>query len=86
MLEILDKKFFSFIKKFAIKNNIKVVVTCDHSTPCKLKKHSNNPVPVLVYNNKDKDETTHFSEKESKKGSLGKIFGKDFMTKTGLNK
>lgn len=86
ILETLDKKFFSFIKKFAIKNNIKVVVTCDHSTPCKLKKHSNNPVPVLVYDNKNTDNTTHFTEKQSKIGSLGKFFGKDFMAKTGLIK
>jgi len=85
MLEIIDKKFFSFLKKFIQNKDIKVVVTCDHSTPCRLKMHSANPVPVLVYNNKDKDRTVEFDEKEMKKGSLGKMFGKNFIEKTGLN-
>ena len=90
MLEIIDKKFFSFLKKFNEKNPVKVVVTCDHSTPCKLKKHSAHPVPVLVYDgiNKNKrniDKTERFSESESKKGKIGKIYGKKFIERTKLN-
>lgn len=85
MIEILDKKFFSFLKKFAEKNNIKIVITCDHSTPCKMKMHSPHPVPVLVFG-EGSDGSTKFCEREAKKGSLGKIYGKDFMIKTGLNK
>ncbi len=83
MIEIIDKKFFGFLRKFVEDKNIKVVVTCDHSTPCKKKMHSGDPVPVLVYG-EDKDDSIKFSEKESKKGSLGKIYGKEFMKKTGL--
>ena len=86
MLEIIDKKFFSFLKKFIEGKNIRVVVTCDHSTPCRLKMHSAHPVPVLVYDGKDKDRAVEFNEIEAKKGSLGKIFGKKFIEKTGLNK
>ena len=86
MLEIIDEKFFRFLKKIAIKNNWKVVVTCDHSTPCKLKAHSSHPVPVLVYDGKEKDDTNRFNETEARMGSLGKFYGKDFMDKTGLNK
>jgi 2,3-bisphosphoglycerate-independent phosphoglycerate mutase len=85
MLELLDKTFFSFLKKFAKKHNINVVITCDHSTPCNLKSHSHHPVPVLLYNpNQQPDKTTSFSEKQSKKGDLGKFYGKDFMKKTKL--
>jgi 2,3-bisphosphoglycerate-independent phosphoglycerate mutase len=47
--------------------------------------HSADPVPVLLYNGQDKDDSIKFSEKESKKGSLGKIYGKEFMKKTGLS-
>ncbi|MAG02896.1 phosphoglycerate mutase [Candidatus Pacearchaeota archaeon] len=83
MLEIIDKKFFGFLRKFVEKNPIKVVVTSDHSTPCELKKHSSDPVPVLVY--PGDDDCERFCEKEAKKGSLGKIYGKDFLKKTGLN-
>jgi len=50
MLEYVDKTLFRFLRKFAPPNRIKVVVTADHSTPCKLKSHSADPVPVLLYN------------------------------------
>ena len=50
MLEYVDKTLFNFLRKFAPPNKIKVVVTGDHSTPCKLKAHSADPVPVLFYN------------------------------------
>ena len=49
MLEHIDKTLFRFLRKFAPPNRIKVVVTADHSTPCKLKAHSADPVPVLLY-------------------------------------
>jgi len=84
MLEIIDKKFFSFLKKMVLKNDWKVVVTCDHSTPCKLKSHSSDPVPVLVYDGRSGDKTTNFNEKQSRSGSLGRMYGKDFMKKAGL--
>jgi len=50
MLEQVDKVLFKFLRKFAPPNRIKVVVTADHCTPCKLKSHSADPVPVLFYN------------------------------------
>jgi 2,3-bisphosphoglycerate-independent phosphoglycerate mutase len=85
MIEIIDKKFFGFLRKFIQNKDINVVVTCDHSTPCKLKAHSAHPVPVLVYDEKYHDKTSHFSEREAKKGSLGKMYGSEFMKKTGLD-
>ena len=36
MIELIDKKFFSFIKEIPY---VQVVVTGDHSTPCNLKNH-----------------------------------------------
>lgn len=50
MLEYIDKVLFKFLRKFVPPNRIKVIVTADHSTPCKLKSHSADPVPVLFYN------------------------------------
>ena len=38
------------MRKFAPPKKINIVVTADHSTPCKLKDHSADPVPVLFYN------------------------------------
>ena len=50
MLEHIDKTLFKFLRKFAPPKKIKIVVTGDHSTPCRLKSHSADPVPVLIYN------------------------------------
>ena len=83
MIELLDKKFFSFLKKFAEENKIKVAVTADHATPCNLKNHSADAVPVLLFdpNDKTKDKTIKFNEIEAKKGDLGKIYGKELLKK-----
>jgi len=78
MVELLDKKFFSFLKKFAEKLKIKVVVTGDHSTPCKLKKHSSDPVPLLLCDWKKKYEK-RYTEKDAEKGKLEKLYGKDVI-------
>lgn len=77
MIEYIDKTLFKFIREFAPPNNINVVVTADHSTPCKLKKHSADPVPVLFYNHSlPKTEKQHsFSANLEKKS---KIVGKKF--------
>lgn len=89
MIELLDKKFFSFLRKFAEKNKIKVAITADHSTPCKLKQHSADAVPVLLWGGKskdkvEKDECSAFDEKQARIGSLGKIYGKEFLKKIGF--
>ena len=85
MLEYIDKVLFGFLRRFAPKNKVKVVVTADHSTPCKLKDHSADPVPVLFYNNSIPREK-HFSEKEARKGSLGSIRGSELFRKVGFVK
>ena len=74
MLEHIDKTLFKFLRKFAPPNGIHVVVTADHSTPCKLKKHSADPVPVLFYNGS--------IPKIQKKRKL--IFSKDSQEKTEI--
>ncbi len=84
MIELLDKKFFSFLRKFSEKNKFKVVVTGDHSTPCNLKAHSADPLPTLFFNpseEKEKDECVAFNEKQAKKGAFGKIYGQELLKK-----
>lgn len=75
MIELMDKKFISKVRNL---KNVVICITCDHATPCKKKKHSADPVPVLIYG-KGKDYTKRFCESEAKKGILGKIYGKDLM-------
>ncbi|MBU0959574.1 MAG: hypothetical protein KKB31_06515, partial [Nanoarchaeota archaeon] len=85
MLEYVDKTLIKFLRKFAPPKKIKVVITADHSTPCKLKNHSDDPVPVLLYNYSLPKER-HFNEKEARRGSLGKIVGNEFLKKVGFSK
>ncbi len=85
MLEYIDKTLINFLRKFAPPNKISVVVTADHATPCKLKNHSADPVPVLFYNNSPPKEKK-FCEKEARKGILGRIMGIELLEKVGFVK
>ena len=83
MLEYIDQTLFKFLRNFCPKRKIRVVVTADHSTPCKLKRHSADPVPVLFYNDSIPKEK-HFSEKEARHGSLGGFIGNELLKKVGF--
>jgi len=85
MLEYIDRTLLNFLRKFAPPNNIKVVITADHSTPCKNKAHSADPVPVLFYNGSIPKEK-RFTENEARKGKLGRINGKELLGKVGFLK
>ncbi|PIO07550.1 phosphoglycerate mutase [Candidatus Pacearchaeota archaeon CG10_big_fil_rev_8_21_14_0_10_34_12] len=80
MIEYIDKTLFNFLRKFAPSKKIKIAVTGDHSTPCKLKDHSADPVPLLLYNDSIPKEKK-FSENEARKGKLGRVMGKNFLEK-----
>lgn len=60
-----------------IKNTL-ICITADHSSVCKIKTHSKDPVPVLIYGF-GRDKVTTFSEKACKSGSLGLFQTKDLM-------
>lgn len=44
----IDRFFFKPLLKKLDLSSTRVAVTADHSTPCELKAHSNNPVPFLI--------------------------------------
>ena len=68
----IDKHFFgNMLQKIKLKDYI-LCVTADHSTPCELKAHSDDPVPLLISGDKiEGDKTQKFSEKGCKEGSIG---------------
>ena len=68
----VDEFFFGkLLPEIDLESSI-LCVTADHSTPCKLKTHSDDPVPLLITGNKIKgDDVRRFSEKDCKRGSLG---------------
>ena len=86
MLEYIDITLFKYLRSVAPQNKIKILVTGDHSTPCKLKGHSADPVPVLFYNCSEVPVAKKFCEKECRKGSLGKIMGGELLKKVGFVK
>jgi len=72
MIATLDKHFFGELLPKINLDDFVVCVTADHSTPCKLGAHSDDPVPLLISGNDIKgDKVEKFSEKECKRGSLG---------------
>lgn len=57
-----------------------VAVTADHSTPCELKGHSADDVPIVIVSPRVRDDDVeHFSERECAKGRLGHIKGEHVM-------
>lgn len=83
-IEILDKEFFGFLREYAEKNKVKIIVTADHSTPCKMKTHTSDPVPVLFYDPSQIGDDLDFNEGNSCRGSLGRIYGRQLLKKTGF--
>ncbi len=68
-----------------------VVSTADHSTPCELKKHSYEPVPIVIAGpGIVMDDVKRFGERSCSKGGLHRIRGLDLMpiiaSHTGFSK
>lgn len=79
-IEYIDKYFFRHLLRGLNLKETAFLVTADHSTPCKLRAHSSDPVPLLLYSKKIKrDKVNKFGESACKKGSLGLIKGLDVM-------
>ncbi len=73
-IEEVDQGFFSVLTEDfdSLPDDINICVTCDHSTPCKDKAHSDDPVPVLLVKPGTKsDEGSRFTEKSGVEGALG---------------
>ncbi len=80
IIEFIDKFFFGSLLPNVNLNDLIICITADHSTPCKMKSHSADPVPLLVSGGNIKpDGTLSFSEKAAKLGSIGEIIGQDIM-------
>jgi 2,3-bisphosphoglycerate-independent phosphoglycerate mutase len=80
IIEAIDKYFFAnLIPKLDLDNSV-IAVTADHSTVCKIKAHSADPVPLLVCGSGiSSDGSSFFSERVAKSGSLGELIGKDLL-------
>lgn len=75
-IEEIDKRFFGTLLDNVDTKKVSVMVSADHSTPCIIKAHSDDPVPILVSGESiKKDQTVRVTEEEAKKGSMGLLEG-----------
>jgi len=75
-IESIDRDFFSAAADRL--DQAKIAVSCDHATPCTLKMHSDDPVPLLI-TSESKGDGMRFTEANSKHGSLGHLNGRDVL-------
>ena len=69
-IEFIDKYFIAGLVKDITNEDI-VIITCDHATPCELKIHSTDKVPVLIAGNQCiKDGSIKFDEENAERGKL----------------
>ncbi|MBM3250119.1 MAG: 2,3-bisphosphoglycerate-independent phosphoglycerate mutase [Candidatus Omnitrophica bacterium] len=80
IIEAIDKYFFgALLPSLDIQNTV-IAVTADHSTACKVKAHTADPVPLLISGGNIKsDGSLSFSEKAATHGSIGAIKGVEIM-------
>ncbi len=71
------------IKPLLSFKDIAIVITCDHSTCCQIKRHCKELIPVLIYKplKEFKKSKIKFSEKNCKKGTLGRFEQINLMSK-----
>ncbi|MFN3622100.1 MAG: phosphoglycerate mutase, partial [Nitrososphaerales archaeon] len=80
VLEDIDQLFFSRLILNIDLDQVVVVISADHATPCTLRAHSSDPVPLLITGGKaGKDGLCRFTEKDCAKGSLGSLLGRDVL-------
>jgi 2,3-bisphosphoglycerate-independent phosphoglycerate mutase len=80
VIEDIDQQFFSKLLLNIDLERVVVVISADHSTPCTLRAHSADPVPLLITGGKaGKDGVCRFTEKDCRRGSLGSLIGKEVL-------
>jgi len=79
-IEEIDRRFFGALLNSTSIDDVAIVVSGDHSTPCIKKGHSDDPVPLLVSGKMIKhDSLERFAESYAVKGSLGSLNGYEVL-------
>lgn len=80
-IEDIDQHFFANLIPHLEMSGCLICVTADHSTPCVLKAHSADPVPVLITQKGSAAEAANdgFSEKNCRQGSLKELKGEELL-------
>lgn len=82
IIEAIDRFFLANLVPNLDFGKIVLTLTADHSTPCIMKSHSADPVPLLILDSSLRsDGTKAFTESECAKGKLGEIVGIKLLPK-----
>ncbi len=73
-IEVVDRILDTILSGF----DGRILLPPDHPTPIRIKTHTANPVPFVLYG-KDRDDTQVYSEKEAASGMYGCIRGTDLL-------
>jgi 2,3-bisphosphoglycerate-independent phosphoglycerate mutase len=81
-IEQIDSFYFGPLMRRLTSEEFVVSVTADHSTPCELKAHSDDPVPLVVCGGGLPPEGAQgFGESEARQGWLGRLRGPELVPK-----
>lgn len=85
IIEALDRSFFGPFLDGLDLSTVRVAVTADHATPCAVRGHSDDPVPLLIAGpgfgplGTRPPTPTKFCERTAAAGPLGHLRGKDVL-------
>jgi 2,3-bisphosphoglycerate-independent phosphoglycerate mutase len=80
VIEEIDAHFFGTLIPGLDPATMLVAVTADHATPCELKGHSADPVPLLLSGGGvSPDGAGRYTERNAAKGALGHVKGVDIL-------
>ncbi|MDR3061509.1 MAG: cofactor-independent phosphoglycerate mutase [Dysgonamonadaceae bacterium] len=83
-IENLDKRIVKTVLEETMKWNepVAIAVLPDHPTPCRIKTHTNDPVPFVIYKpGEQPDEVEKYDEFSAKAGKYGLLKGDEFIKK-----
>ncbi len=72
-IELIDREFFA--PALSRLGDARLAVSCDHATPCTMKRHSADPVPLLI-TSEGRGDGKRFTEANARAGSLGHMKGR----------
>ena len=77
-IELYDEKIVGYIIDRIDLEDVRIMLLPDHPTPVKIRTHTSEPVPVLLYGWK-RDDVKKFNEFSCRKGKLGFVEGLKLM-------
>jgi 2,3-bisphosphoglycerate-independent phosphoglycerate mutase len=80
VIEEIDEHFFGTLLPAVDQSATLIAVTADHATPCDLRGHSADPVPLLVAGaGTPADHAGRFTEAAAARGALGRLRGVEIL-------